>query len=124
MVMALRRELLGFRFDYPVDAEPAAGPRESLHYYVYSRRLFFDAMEQDADGIPVHRSRTLRTYNPAYVAWYGLTSLERWLRGEDSDGRRTFLQQVAWLESHAVERAYRNPLPISLQVAQRRSRSS
>jgi len=105
MVMALLRELFGFRFDYPVDAVPAAGPRESLHYYVYSRRLFFDAMEQDGDGIPVHRSRTLRTYNPAYVAWYGLTSLERWLRGEDSDGRRTFLQQVAWLESHAVQRA-------------------
>lgn len=104
MFTALRRELLGFRFDYPVDAVSAAGPRESLHYYVYSRRLFFDAMQQDAAGIPVHRSRTLETYNPAYVAWYALTSLERWLRGEDSDGRGTFLQQVEWLRSHAVER--------------------
>ena len=102
--MALRRELLGFRFDYPVTAISAAGPKTSLHYYIYSDRLFFDAMERDSDGIPVHRSRTLRTYNPAYVAWYGLTSLERWLRREDPAGRDTFLQQVKWLEAHAVER--------------------
>lgn len=105
MGMALRRELLGFRFDYPVEAVPAAGSRESLHYYVYSHRLFFDAMEQDGDGIPVHRSRTLRTYNPAYVAWYALTSLERWLREDNAEGRRIFLRQVNWLETHAVQRA-------------------
>ncbi|HEV8510039.1 MAG TPA: D-glucuronyl C5-epimerase family protein [Gemmatimonadales bacterium] len=96
--------MLGFRFDYPIDAIPAAGPKASLHYYIRSDRLFFDAMELDAEGIPVQRSRTLRTYNPAYVAWYGLTSLERWLQGDDPAGRGILLRQVDWLEAHAVER--------------------
>src|SRR6266446_10537635 len=91
---ALRKELLDFRFEYPVEAIPAAGAKASLHYYVFSDRLFFDAMEPDADGIPVHRSRHFRTYNPAYVAWYALMSLEQWLRDEDPDGRQTFLRQV------------------------------
>ena len=102
---AQRKELWDFRFDYPVDAVPDAGSKESLHYYLYSAQLFFDAMEPDADGIPVHRSRHFRTYNPAYVAWYGLMSLERWLRGDDPAGQAAFLRQVAWLTTHAVERA-------------------
>src|SRR6266566_7263615 len=101
---ALGRELLGFRFDYPVHALPGAGDKESLHYYVYSDRLFFDAMELAPGGTPVQRSRHFQTYNPAYIAWYGLMSLERWLRGDDSAGRRIFLQQVEWLDAHAVER--------------------
>ena len=102
--MAQQKELWGFRFDYPIEPVPAAGPRDSLHYYVFSDRLFFDAMEPDADGIPVHRSRHFRTYNPAYVAWYALMSLEQWLRDEDPAGRQTFLRQVQWLTDHAVER--------------------
>ncbi len=69
---ALRKELLDFRFEYPVEVVPAAGAKASLHYYVYSDRLFFDAMEPDADGIPIQRSRQFHTYNPAYIAWYGL----------------------------------------------------
>lgn len=104
MATAQRKELIDFRFDYPVEAVPAAGSRESLHYYVYSDRLFFDAMEPDPEGIPVHRSRHFQTYNPAYIAWYGLMSLAQWLRGDDPAGRRTFLQQVEWLAAHAVER--------------------
>lgn len=100
---ALRRETFGFRFDYPVEEVPAAGPKESLHYYVYSNRLFFDAMYLDADGIPVHRSRTFEAYNPAYVAWYGLMCLERSLRGT-AVGRTIFLKQAAWLETNGVRR--------------------
>lgn len=104
-VRALRKELLGFRFDYPLEVVAAAGPRESLRYYVYSERLFFDAMELDRQGIPVHRSRTFgATYNPAYVAWYGLVSLERQLRGGDPSGGQAFLRQVRWLVDHAVRR--------------------
>jgi len=102
--MAQQKELWGFRFDYPIETVPAAGPRHSLHYYVFSDRLFFDAMAPDADGIPVHHSRHFRTYNPAYVGWFGLMNLERWLRGDDDGGRAAFLRQVAWLTSHAVER--------------------
>jgi hypothetical protein len=104
-VQAFRRETLGFRFHYPLEEVPEAGPKGSLHYYVYSDRLFFDAMHLDAHGIPVHRSRTFETYNPAYVAWYGLVNLERSLRHPDASGRATFLKQAVWLERHAVRRA-------------------
>lgn len=100
---ALRKEVLGFRFDYPIETVAAAGPKESLHYYVYNEDLFFDAMELDAEGIPVHRARTFgATYNPAYVSWYGLVNVERYARGLDRS--RMFLPQVDWLVSHAVRR--------------------
>jgi len=100
---ALRKEVLGFRFDYPIETVAGAGPKDSLHYYVYNEDLFFDAMELDPQGIPVHRARTFgTTYNPAYVGWYGLVNLERHARGLDPS--RAFLRQVEWLVSHAVRR--------------------
>jgi len=100
---ALQKELLGFRFDYPIETVSAAGPQDSLRYYVYSDHLFFDAMELDAQGIPLHRSRTFgATYNPAYVGWYGLVNLERHVRGLDRSS--AFLRQLEWLETHAVRR--------------------
>ncbi len=99
------KELVDFWFDYPLEATPSAGPRDSLHYYIYSDRLFFDAMALDDQGIPIHCSRHFgRTYNPAYVAWYGLASLEGWLRGRDPSGQRTFMEQVEWLRRRAVPR--------------------
>lgn len=102
---ALRSELWGFRFDFPVEAVPEAGPRHSLHYYLYSERLFFEVMELDDRGVPVQRSRTFGlAYNPAYVAWYGLMSLERALRGGDPAGHHAFRVQVDWLADHAVRR--------------------
>lgn len=104
-VRALRNELWGFRFDYPLEAVPAAGPKGSLHYHVYSERLFFDVMDLDAQGIPLQRSRLFgETYNPAYVAWYGLANLERALRGVDAGGESAFLKQVEWLAVHATRR--------------------
>ena len=102
---ALRNELLGFRFNYPLEAVPDAASKKSLHYHVYSDRLFFDAMDLDPRGIPLQRSRIFgETYNPAYVAWFGLVSLERSLRGLDPTGRTAFLKQVEWLEAHALRR--------------------
>lgn len=102
---ALHGEVIGFRFAYPLEAVPDAGSRESLHYHVFSERLFFDVMELDPEGIPVQRSRIFgKTYNPAYVAWYGLMSLERSLRTADSAGHRAFLTQVEWLVTHHVAR--------------------
>jgi len=102
---ALRNELLGFRFHYPLETVAGAGGRDSLHYYVYSDRLFFDAMALDASGIPVLRARTVgEARNPAYVAWYGLVMLERWLRGLDDTGNVAFARQVDWLVEHAVHR--------------------
>lgn len=105
-VRALQSELWGFRFDFPIETVPAAGPRDSLHYYVYSERLFFDVMELDPQAIPVQRSRTFgEAYNPAYIAWYGLMNLERSLRNHDPAARQTFLAQVEWLVANGVRRA-------------------
>jgi hypothetical protein len=102
---ALKGELWGFRFDFPLQAVPEAGSRDSLHYYVYSDRLFFEVMEPNDRGIPVQRSRTFGVaYNPAYVAWYGLMRLERALRGLDPAGHHAFETQVEWLVENAVWR--------------------
>lgn len=102
---ALEGELWGFRCDFPVETVPAAADPESLHYHVYSDRLFFEVMELDPDGIPVQRGRTFAgVHNPAYVAWYGLMRLERFLRGRDPAGCRAFLAQAEWLLAHAVRR--------------------
>jgi hypothetical protein len=102
---ALHAELSGFRFDFPIETVAAAGPRDSLRYYVYSDRLFFDVMELDTQGVPVQRHWAYgEGYNPAYVAWYGLMTLERQLRGLDPAGAQTFLKQVAWLAGHGVRR--------------------
>ena len=103
-VRALRNEVLEFRLEYPIEETPLAGPNDSLHYYVFSERLFRDSMELDASGIPVHRSRTFVAYNPAYIAWYALMQLERSLRHDHAAGREVFLKQVQWLRDHAVRR--------------------
>jgi hypothetical protein len=102
IVRALWTEIFGFRFGYPIELVPEAGPRHSLHYYVFSERLFFDAMQLDVYGVPVQRSRRLGAfYNPAYVAWYGLMVLEQsLLRGGVVDDR--FRIQVEWLLKNAV----------------------
>src|SRR5207244_12668311 len=100
---ALRREILGFRFNYPMETVPAAGPRESRHYYIYSHSLFFDDMVLNLQGVPLHQSRHFgETYNPAYIAWYGLLSLERFLPGLDSAGCDTFFKHVVWLVSVCI----------------------
>jgi hypothetical protein len=111
-------ETLGFRFGYPVELVPEAGPRSSVHYYIYSDQLFFDLMEIDRDGIPYHRSRTLgRFYNPAYVAWYGLMALERSQRG-GKNSSSAFAVQINWLVRNAVRREDGSvvwPFPVDVQ---------
>lgn len=102
---ALRREVLGFRFDYPLDIDLEAGPKESLHYYVYSEKLSWSVMSMDATGIPRARNRlTGVVYKPAYIAWWGLVNLGHFLRHGDEGSRDAFLKQVEWLESHAAVR--------------------
>jgi len=101
----LHNEILGFRFDYPIENVAGAGARDSLHYYVYSDRLFFDAVVLDEGGIPLPRYRTVgEARNPAFVAWYGLVMLHRWLGGLDDTGKAAFFRQVDWLVEHAVHR--------------------
>jgi hypothetical protein len=103
---ALHREILSFRFDYPLDVVPEAGPKESLHYYLYSEKLSWSVMSMDATGVPRARNRLAGLfYKPAYIAWWGLVNLGHFLRHHDEVSRANFLRQVDWLEAHAVVRA-------------------
>lgn len=102
---ALREEILRFRFDYPLGIDSAAGPRESLHYYLYSEELSWDIMSMDTNGVPRARIRLGGlVYKPAYIAWWGLVQLGHFLRHHDEASRESFLKQVDWLESNAVVR--------------------
>ncbi len=102
---AIGREALEFRFDYPLKLVPEAGPRESLHYYLYSDALSWDAMRLDSAGIPRAWYRTTgAVYWPAYIAWYGLVNLGHHLRRGDQTSLDIFLNQVDWLERHALRR--------------------
>jgi hypothetical protein len=103
---ALRSEILHFRFDYPLEIDPDAGLKESLHYYLYSERLSWDIMSMDPAGVPRVRIRLAGVvYKPAYIAWWGLVQLGHFLRHQDEASRESFLKQVDWLESHALVRA-------------------
>jgi hypothetical protein len=103
-VGALWREFAGFRFHYEAADVPDAQHPGALRYHLDSPRLFADAMRLDSTGVPYQVSRTFTTYNPAYVAWYGLQQLQdAELRGA-LHGRDRFLKQVAWLRDHAVSR--------------------
>jgi hypothetical protein len=102
---ALLRETLGFRIAYPVETVREAAEPGSLRYHVRSDRLFFDAIHLDAAGIAVQHARLGgTTYNPAYVAWYGLMSLDRAVRGVGAGGRETFDRHATWLARRAVRR--------------------
>lgn len=103
---ALRREILRFRFDYPLEIDSQAGPRESLHYYLYSERLAWEVMSMDPTGVPRARTRLHGVvYKPAYIAWWGLVQLGHFLRHHDPASRASFLTQIDWLESQAVVRS-------------------
>lgn len=102
---ALWREIFQFRFDYPLDVVPEAGPRDSLYYYLYSEKLTWSVMSMDSAGVPRARTRLSGTvYKPAYIAWWGLVNLGHFLRHHDEPSLHAFLTQVNWLESHTVVR--------------------
>jgi len=104
-IRTLRQEVFGFSFEYPLEIDVDAGSRDSLHYYLYSDSLTWDAMRMDPAGIPkVWYRLTGAIYRPAYVAWYALVNLGHYLRGKGSQHLEIFLNQIDWLESHAVLR--------------------
>jgi len=104
-VRAVRKEVFQFSFRYPLDVDPGAGPKDSLHYYFYSDKLAWEAMRMDSNGIPQAWYRqTGSAYWPAYIAWYGLVNLGHYLRGNDSRYLDIFLKQIDWLEANAVVR--------------------
>ena len=105
-VLALREEVLGFRFDYPLEIVSQAGPKESLEYYLYSDRLSWDVMRLDEVGIPrVWRRTTGAVYRPGFIAWWGLVNLGHYLRHRDQVSLDVFVNQLNWLEQNAVHRA-------------------
>jgi hypothetical protein len=102
-------EIAEFRFDYPLMIVPEAGPRESLHYYLYKHSKtppYRSVMRLDSNGIAQGWGRvTGVVYRPAIVAMYGLGNLGHYLRSGNQTHLNVFLSQVNWLEQHAVIRA-------------------
>ena len=107
-ILTLYGEIAKFRFDYPLMIVPQAGPRDSLHYYWYNYSKtppYRPVMRLDSNGIPRSWNRvTGVVYRPAFIAMYGLNSLGDYLRSGDQAHLDVFLNQVNWLEEHAVVR--------------------
>jgi hypothetical protein len=95
-----------FRFDYPLDIVPEAGPKESLHYYLYSEKLSWGFLRMDLTGVPRAWGRLCgEVYSADFIAWWGLINLDHFLRHHDEASRVAFLKQVDWLENNATVRA-------------------
>ena len=105
----LYEEIAEFRFDYPLMAVPEAGPKESLqpYLYKYSRTPpYRSVMRLDSNGIPRVWGRvTGVVYRPGFVAMYGSSNLGHYLRSGNQAHLNIFLNQVNWLEQHAVIRS-------------------
>lgn len=80
----LYEEIAEFRFDYPLTTVPEAGPRESLHYYLYKYREtppYRSLVRLDSQGIAQEWGRvTGVVYRPAVVAMRGIANLGHYLR--------------------------------------------
>jgi len=104
----LYEEVAEFRFDYPLMTAPEAGPKESLYYYLYrysKTPRCRSVMRFDPNGIRQEWSRvTGVVYRPASVAMHGLSNLGHYLRSGNRAYLNVFLNQVNWLEQHAVIR--------------------
>lgn len=105
----LYEEIAEFRFDYPLMAVREAGPKESLHYYLYKYSKtppYRSVMRLDSNGIARAWGRvTGVVYRPAFIAMYGMGNLGHYLRSRNPTQLDIFLNQVNWLEQHAVIRA-------------------
>lgn len=108
-VQTLHEEILELTFEYPLIAVPEAGPKDSLHYYLYKYRNIppsNPAIRLDANRIALCWTRANGAiYRPGFVAMYALHNLEQYLRGKDRVHLDIFLNQVRWLEEHAVIRS-------------------
>jgi len=105
-VLALKKEIFGFSFDYPLYTVAESLAKDSLHYYLYSDALAWEALRLDPCGIPQAWYRvTGAVYWLAYIAWYGLVQLGHYLRRGDETNLSSFLKQVSWLEKNAVLRS-------------------
>ena len=102
---ALKKEIVEFQFEYPLQIVPEANSPDSPHYYLYSDSLSWRALRLDANGIAMAWERTTGTvYWPNYSAWYGMVQLGHYLRRGGEEYRDAFLKQVEKLERSAVVR--------------------
>ena len=103
---ALKKEILGFSFAYPIQAVPEGAVKDSLHYHLYSDALSWEALRLDPEGIPRAWYRTTgAVYWPGYIAWYGMVNLGHYLRRGEDQHLKIFLKQADWLEQKAVVRS-------------------
>jgi len=102
---ALHKEFLAFKFDYPLHTVPESQGVRPLHYFLHSEDLKWEAMRMDATGIPKawYRS-TGAAYWPAYIAWYGIIALGKYLRTHQQSYLDVFMRQVDWIERNATVR--------------------
>ena len=93
---ALKKEIFEFRFDYPLYNVPESFAEDSLHYYLYSDALAWEALRMDPSGIPKAWYRvTGAVYWPAYIAWYGLVQLGHYLRRGNEANLNSFLPKFS-----------------------------
>lgn len=99
-------ELFRFRFAYPIDVVDDAGQRGTPRYYIHSETLFTDYLGHDDAGVVVWAYRAQgQQYNPVFIAWWALMSLERYCRDSHPNHLKAFHAQVQWLKSNAVTRS-------------------
>jgi D-glucuronyl C5-epimerase-like protein len=108
-IRALFEEAVEFSFCYPLMVVPEAGPKNSLHYYLYKYRKmppYRSVMRLDPNGIAQVWGRlTGAVYKPAFVATYALHNLEDYLCSRDQRCLDIFFNQIHWLEQYAVLRS-------------------
>ena len=98
-------ELFRFRFALPLDIVEEAAQPETHRYYIHSNTLFHDHLTHDENGVTVRVYRAQgRQYNPVFIAWWALMSLERYHRGSHADHLKSFHAQIHWLRENAVTR--------------------
>jgi heparosan-N-sulfate-glucuronate 5-epimerase len=103
---SIASELFRFRFTYPIDTVDDALQPGTLRYYVHSGELFRAHLSRDDNGVVVCTYRAQgRQYNPVFIAWCALMSLEQYWRDRHPDHLASFNTQVHWLRTNALARA-------------------
>src|SRR5664279_900225 len=105
-LLSLKTQVIDFRFHYPLEIVPDSGTAQSLSYYLYSDQLSWKVLRLDDYGVAQALFRmTGVQYWPGFVAWYGMVHLGHYLRTGQESELAIFLNQVDWLEKHAVVRS-------------------
>lgn len=96
--------------DFPLDIDNRF-IEEPIYYPVRSDALFSCNLVYDEKGAVFNDYKGIigRNYNPAYVAWHGISNLQKWLETKDDKYYGVFKDQVSWLKENykdGAERGY------------------